>query len=328
MLTHHTTTPIKLALALTLGVLLALAPVRAFAAIQSDLDAFIASLEGGWASEDNLTPFGKMPFATLFERQEDGSLYSRSSLNSQTYIDLRFSKDDAGRWILTEETAMEGMGSQSYSLVPVDGDSATHRWTVEERPGFLTIDVGLEGETMLMEVALRGEEHVRFALDRLPDSETAALKRELVVASETPPDEGTSIRDVVERFPTEHGEKIPSAEVDDPIAQTREALRASPDDARAHLSLAQVLGQAINSDPMNGPVYAGEMYRSLKKAIELDPRLAEAYHWLVGYYLNAPPIAGGSVALAEETARKLAEFDAEGAAPLLQEIASRKAALQ
>ena len=86
------------------------------------------------------------------------------------------------------------------------------------------------------------------------------------------------------------------------------------------------LGSAINSDPMNGPLYAGEMYKSLKKSIELDPQLTEAYHWLVGYYLNAPPIAGGSVALAEETARQLAEFDAEGAAPLLGEIASRKAA--
>ncbi len=66
------------------------------------------------------------------------------------------------------------------------------------------------------------------------------------------------------------------------------------------------------------------MLQSLTKAVELDPHLAEAYHWLVGYYLNAPPIAGGSVAKASEIAQRLAEFDPTGAQELFAQIAARE----
>ena len=221
---------------------------------------------------------------------------------------------------------MENMGAQGYSLVPAEGENGTHRWIYEERPDLLAIDLGLEDETMIMEVMLRGKEHVRFELDRVPEAELEALREALLAAAQTPPGDGNSIRDVVERFPTEGSKEASSA--DDPIVEARHAVAESPADANAHLALAKALGGAINSDPMNGPIYAGEMYRSLKKSIELDPHLAEAYHWLVGYFLNAPPIAGGSVALAEETARRLAEFAPESAAPLLEEIAARKAAVQ
>ena len=328
MSTTHTTNALQLALAITMGCLLALMPAATLASIQPDLDAFVSSLEGGWAGEDNTTPFGKMPFALLFERQEDGSLYARSSLNSETYIDLQLSKDEAGRWILHEGAAMEGMGSHRYSLVPTEGGVKSYRWIYEEQPDFLAIDVGLEGDTMLMAVALRGRDHVRLELDRLPDDETETLRQELLTAAQTPPGDGNSIRDVVENFPAAYGNEADSTDADDPISLTRKAIATSPEDAQAHLSLAQALGAAINSDPANGPIYAGEMYRALKKSIELDPKLAEAYHWLVGYYLNAPSIAGGSIIMAEETARQLAEFDAEGAAALLEEIASRKTAAE
>ena len=175
----------------------------------------------------------------------------------------------------------------------------------------------------LMAVILRGRNHVRFELDRVPDDELPALRQEFEQAAATPPGEGNSIRDVLSSFPAKNAD-ADSEDRDDPISRARQMLAKSPDDANAHLALAKALGDAINSDPMKGPIYAGEMYRSLKMSIELDPHLAEAYHWLVGYFLNAPPIAGGSLAMAEETARKLAEFDAEGAAPLLAEIAARK----
>jgi hypothetical protein len=331
MSTHHATNALQLIMVTAMGALLTLAPPAASAtsaAAQPDIDAFVASLEGGWSGENNTTPFGAMPFAVLFERTDDGSLYSRSSLNSETYIELELSKDEAGRWILHEGAAMEGMGSHRYSLVPADGAGDMHRWIYEKRPGFLTIDIGLEDDTMLMEVALRGNDHIRFELDRLSEEETTALRQELLIASETPPGDGNSIRDVVESFPGRYGGDDESADADDPIAQARESVSDSPDDANAHLALAKALGAAINSDPANGPLYAGEMYRSLKTSIELDPRLAEAYHWLVGYFMSAPEIAGGSLVMAEETARKLAEFDAEGAKPLLEEIASRKATVQ
>jgi hypothetical protein len=43
----------------------------------------------------------------------------------------------------------------------------------------------------------------------------------------------------------------------------------------------------------------------------------------VGYYLNALPIAGGSIDKAEDTARTLAEFDPEGSERLMRQIAAR-----
>jgi hypothetical protein len=104
----------------------------------------------------------------------------------------------------------------------------------------------------------------------------------------------------------------------DPIEIAREAVAAGPEDARAHMRLARELAAAIQADPMNkGPLYSFEMLRALEKTVELDPTLIEAYRYLVGFYLNAPPIAGGSVEKAEETARKLAEHDAEASKALL-----------
>lgn len=49
-----------------------------------------------------------------------------------------------------------------------------------------------------------------------------------------------------------------------------------------------------------------------------------AYHYLVGYYLNAPTIGGGSIDKAEETARTSAEFDPERSERLIGQIAARR----
>ncbi|MDH3746547.1 MAG: hypothetical protein OES47_15720 [Acidobacteriota bacterium] len=312
-----------LLVAAALGILLALMPVELGAATTEELDRLVASLEGGWTGEDNMTPFGKMDFAMLFKRQPDGSLHSRSSLNRETYIDLRFSKAEEGRWVLREEAAMEGLGVQTHDLVPSpNGEQeladGMHRWIHAERPDYLQIDVGRVADTLFLNVVLRGENHVQFKLDRLPDDELAEFERGLEEASRRSPSEGASIADVVENPPSY------LVEPENPIDVARQAVAESPADAEAHLALARVLGDAINTDPANGPRFAFEMRSSLENAIELDPALAEAYHWLVGYYLNAPPIAGGSIERAEATARRLAEFDPKGGQTLLEQVSARR----
>jgi len=103
-------------------------------------------------------------------------------------------------------------------------------------------------------------------------------------------------------------------------------VAAEPSNAAARLTLARALGAAIDADPANGPRYAFEMLDSLTTAIALDPHLSEAYHWLVGYYLNAPPIAGGSIDKASEVAGRLAEFDAAGAQTLIAQIEAQRTA--
>ena len=54
-----------------------------------------------------------------------------------------------------------------------------------------------------------------------------------------------------------------------------------------------------------------------RTAADLDPAMPDTYPWLVGYYLNTPPIAGGSLDEAERFARKLAELDPQAGAEQL-----------
>ncbi len=295
---------------------------------EPELDGFVASLEGGWIGNDNETPFGKMPFAALFEWQDDGSLRSRSSLNRDTYIDLRFEKDDNGRWLLHEEAAMEGLGVQRYSLVPtqVKGESESRRWIWERDPDFLAIDVGLSGETMSLDVVLRGRPHVAFRLDRQPREAWAEIKQRMLARAKLSPEEGDSIAEVVSSPPPHlaaaSAERAPSE--DDPIELARLAVAEAPQEANAHLALGRALGRAIRENPADGPRYAFEMLSSLQAAVALDPGLAAAYHHLVGYYLNAPPIAGGSVDKAEEAALALSELDPQKGEKLLEQVVAHR----
>ncbi len=81
--------------ALLLGVLLAWLPAGVGATEVFTREAFISSLAGGWTGENNITPLGPMPFALLFEWEDDGTLHAHSALNRETYIDLRFAEDHA-----------------------------------------------------------------------------------------------------------------------------------------------------------------------------------------------------------------------------------------
>lgn len=299
----------------TLAILLMLGSHRpAPAATAGSLDEWIAALEGGWTGEENLTPMGKMPFAVLFEWQEDGSLRSHSALNRETYIDLHFERDGEGSWILHEKAAMEGSGAQSYSLVPTDGPGELVRWIYAQDPDYLTIDMSVDRQALFMDVRVRGEEHAQFKLGRLPTEEWPELKRELTAMAEQAPGEGTSILDAVS------DEEIPP-----PIREARRLLASQPQDAQSHLGLAQAIGEAIQADgAANGPRFAFEMLQALQTAVRLDPGLVEAYEWLAGYYLSAPPIAGGSIDKAEEVARRLAEVDPEAGRALLARVAAQR----
>ena len=91
------------------------------------------------------------------------------------------------------------------------------------------------------------------------------------------------------------------------------------------MTLARRLSQAIQRDPASGPMYAFELLQTLQKTVAIDPRHTEAYQYLVGYYLNAPPIAGGSVDKAEEAAKKVAAFDPQAGEALMRAVAEHRA---
>lgn len=276
-------------------------------------DAWIEGLRGGWAGEDNATPMGRMGFAVLFERQDDGSLYSHSALNRETFVDLHFRLADDGRWMLKQTGGLENLGVQSHTLTPVEAPGELRRWVLEERPDYLVVDIAHSPERLHLAVQLRGENHVQFDLARLPEEALPSLRESLAAAALRSPDR-ESIHD------RSNDRRIPAA-----ILEARSSVAAAPANGAAHLQLAQALGAEIEREPMqSGALYAGEMLRSLRTAIELDPQLVEAYHWLAGYYMNAPPIAGGSLDEAEATARKLATIDENGAAALLAQVEARR----
>lgn len=122
--------------------------------------------------------------------------------------------------------------------------------------------------------------------------------------------------------PEQHSVGQPAGQVTVPesIEVARAAVAADNKDARAHLQLGQAIGAVLQADPMQGVAYAAEMLKALQTALDLDPEMPEAYHWLAGYYLNAPPIAGGSVDRAKEIARRLAKIDSDEGARLLAQI--------
>jgi hypothetical protein len=276
-------------------------------------ESWIAGLVGGWAGEDNQTPMGRMGFAMLFERQQDGSLYSRSAVNRETFIDLQFSRADDGRWLLTETGGLENLGVQSHTLIPVEAPGELRRWVLEERPDYLVIDIASSAERLHLAVQLRGESHVQFDLERLPEEALPELRESMAAAALRSP-ERDSIHD------HSNDKRVPVA-----ILDARSNVAASPDSGSAHLQLAQALGAEIEGDPMSaGALYAGEMLDSLKTALELDPRLVEAYHWLAGYYMNAPSIAGGSLDEAEAIAQRLAAVDKDAGTALLAQVEARR----
>jgi hypothetical protein len=121
------------------------------------------------------------------------------------------------------------------------------------------------------------------------------------------------------------GVTIGATPEEDPIAVARSAVEAAPEDADARIALAGKLAAAMQADPSAGPRYAFELLETLKKAVEIDPKRTDAYQYLVGYYLNAPPIAGGSVERAEEAARTVAGYDEEAGAALLGLVEAHRA---
>ena len=72
-----------------------------------------------------------MGFAALFEWQEDGSLRARSPLNSETWIDLRFARDETGRWMLHRSVPCAGSTTPPSSSWP----TASGRWSAGAGPG-------------------------------------------------------------------------------------------------------------------------------------------------------------------------------------------------
>lgn len=279
-------------------------------------DAAVARFEGAWAGNDNVTPAGPIPFALIFDREPDGSLHALTALSVDTWVDLRIHRDDAGEWAMSESASLAGLGQQSYTLHPTAANGDTLTWVYRERPDFLSCRTAVVGDELFMLVHLRGEEHVRFHLRRVSGQAETDMRAGREAARSRPAgDDFALLRS-----------SAASARDSAAIRAARERVLASPEDPRALLALADALRAALDGAPLpQKAAYAQEMLATLRKAVAVAPALAGAHHALAEYYLHAPPIAGGSLELAEREAEALAALESPLADVVRAEIAAKRA---
>lgn len=97
------------------------------------------------------------------------------------------------------------------------------------------------------------------------------------------------------------------ARIEEAVKLGEQCVAAHPQASACHLALGQALGtKALNNGIMSAMSYAGDIRDAFKKAVELDPRSAEARFSLLEYYIAAPGIVGGGKGKARDLAGQTA----------------------
>jgi predicted Zn-dependent protease len=90
----------------------------------------------------------------------------------------------------------------------------------------------------------------------------------------------------------------------------KRAVDAAPGSSNAHFQYAVALRTRMQQvSKMRAMMSLGDYKRELERAIELDPRNTDAREEQIGFYSEAPGIAGGSVERARELAQQLQQID-------------------
>jgi tetratricopeptide (TPR) repeat protein len=100
-------------------------------------------------------------------------------------------------------------------------------------------------------------------------------------------------------------------DLDGAITHLEKAAALDPGNSRYQVWLGSIYGsKAGQSGLFKAASLAGKAKAAFEKAVVLDPASVEARHALLQYYLNAPGIAGGSIAKAREQATAIVALDA------------------
>ncbi len=89
------------------------------------------------------------------------------------------------------------------------------------------------------------------------------------------------------------------------------AVALAPDSSNVHYwsAIAYVTKLQNTQDFTQMQMLVDKVRSHIDKAVELDPANVDARLFLAGFYMNAPPIAGGSMEKAKEQAELLLEYD-------------------
>lgn len=104
--------------------------------------------------------------------------------------------------------------------------------------------------------------------------------------------------------------RLQQGRADEALDLAEEIVDFAPDDAHAHNWLGNAYGSRIGQVGMlSQAMMAPKLRDAFLRAVELDPDQHEARVSLVEFYLQAPAIAGGSLAAARVQAAELARRD-------------------
>ena len=91
-----------------------------------------------------------------------------------------------------------------------------------------------------------------------------------------------------------------------------EAVEAKPNNVEYNYWFANLsFRQAANASIFSAPGYVSDGKKYHFKALELDPNYIPSMQSLIGFYLNAPAIVGGSTKKAQEMAQRIVKLDGE-----------------
>jgi len=139
--------------------------------------AWLAKVEGFFASDKNKTPVGEIPFAMDMVKEGDGSVHGRTWADKDSYFDFKFYLNEKGQVLFQETGALPGGLVQSYVLevTKVDGDTLTFEST--KAPGVLVATVTADGKQLHVSTVVRGKPHANLQMLRVAAPEARAAFR-------------------------------------------------------------------------------------------------------------------------------------------------------
>ena len=146
--------------------------------IAADHAAWLAKVEGFFATERAKTPVGEIPFAMDMVKEADGSVHGRTWADKQSYFDFKFYLDEKGELLFHETGALPGGLVQSHILevAKIEGDTIT--FESRKAPGLLVATVTADGKQLHVVSVVRGKPHADLQMPRVTAPQAVAFFRE------------------------------------------------------------------------------------------------------------------------------------------------------